>query len=174
MADSLLRAGFKAAAIHGNKSQGARERALAGFKSGEIRVLVATDIAARGIDVDDLSHVINYDMPDDPESYVHRIGRTGRAGRTGVALSFCTPHERGDLHAIERLSRLRIAPVELPRELAGRGPTGQPQPMRTPERARDTRAPERARDSGRDAQAPLVERAPRPGYAPPRRRRAFA
>ena len=85
--------GIEADAIHGNKSQTARERALENFKSGRIRVLVATDIAARGIDVDDISHVINYDLPNEPESYVHRIGRTARAGKSGIALSFCDPSE---------------------------------------------------------------------------------
>ncbi len=116
--EGLQRAGFNAAAIHGNKSQNARERALAGFKNGDIRVVVATDIAARGIDIQELSHVINYDVPEDPESYVHRIGRTGRAGRSGIALSFCSPHERPDLQQIERLMRLRIAAAELPGTLA--------------------------------------------------------
>ncbi|MFH1532889.1 MAG: DEAD/DEAH box helicase [Pseudomonadota bacterium] len=99
----LKRAGVNAQAIHGNKSQGARTRALDGFKSGETRVLVATDIAARGIDVDEVSHVVNYDLPHEPEVYVHRIGRTARAGEEGVALSFCMESEREDLAAIERL-----------------------------------------------------------------------
>lgn len=101
----LARAGTPAAALHGNKSQGARTRALREFRSARTRVLVATDIAARGLDVDDISHVINYDLTPEPETYVHRIGRTGRAGATGIAVSFCTPQERGDLRAIERLIR---------------------------------------------------------------------
>jgi ATP-dependent RNA helicase RhlE len=113
VAEHLAKARIDAAAIHGNKSQNARERALAGFKRGDTRVLVATDIAARGIDVDGISHVINFDLPDVPESYVHRIGRTARAGASGVAFSFC---DRGEelamLTAIERLIRARIPVVE--------------------------------------------------------------
>ncbi|MDP1796116.1 MAG: DEAD/DEAH box helicase [Planctomycetaceae bacterium] len=97
--------GIYAEAIHGNKSQGARQRTLAGFKSGRTPVLVATDLAARGIDVDSVSHVINYDLPIESETYVHRIGRTGRAGATGIALSFCDETERGLLRGIERLLR---------------------------------------------------------------------
>ncbi|MFR9603692.1 MAG: DEAD/DEAH box helicase [Rikenellaceae bacterium] len=95
-------------AIHGNKSQNARQRALSNFKSGVTRVLIATDIAARGIDVDDLSHVINYELPNVPETYVHRIGRTGRAGRTGVAYSFCNAMEMPLLKDIEKLIGRRI------------------------------------------------------------------
>jgi ATP-dependent RNA helicase RhlE len=101
-------AGLNTAAIHGDKSQAARERALDGFRAGRIPVLVATDIAARGIDVDAISHVFNYDMPNVAETYVHRIGRTGRAGAVGIALSFCDHEERGDLKAIERLIRRPI------------------------------------------------------------------
>ena len=104
----LERAGIGALAIHGNKSQGARERALEGFRRGTTRVLVATDVAARGIDVEGISHVINYDVPNVPESYVHRIGRTGRAGATGRAISFCDHHERGWLADIEKLIRRRL------------------------------------------------------------------
>ena len=102
VAEALTAAGSPAEAIHGNKSQGQRERALAGFKSGAVRVLVATDLASRGIDVDDVSHVFNFDMPNIPESYVHRIGRTARAGREGLAVSLCEPQHRAWLHAIER------------------------------------------------------------------------
>ena len=98
----LAKEGIAAEAIHGNKSQGARERALAGFKSGAVKVLVATDIAARGIDVDDISHVFNYDLPNVPESYVHRIGRTARAGREGWAISLCDAEQRAWLRDIER------------------------------------------------------------------------
>ena len=108
VAHQLTRAGVTADAIHGNKSQSARERALQQFRRGTLRVLVATDLAARGIDVDAVSHVINYDLPVDPETYVHRIGRTGRAGADGVALSFCDNSERGALRAIERLVRKSI------------------------------------------------------------------
>jgi ATP-dependent RNA helicase RhlE len=101
-------AGIRADAFHGDKTQGARIRALSDFKRGSTRVLVATDIAARGIDVDGVSHVINYDMPDAAESYVHRIGRTGRAGASGIALSFCDHDERGVLKDIERLMGRRV------------------------------------------------------------------
>jgi ATP-dependent RNA helicase RhlE len=105
----LDKAGIVAAAIHGNKSQQARQRALEGFRAGRARVLVATDIAARGIDVDGVTHVINYELPHEPESYVHRIGRTARAGAAGVALSLCDTSERGQLRAIERLIRRPLA-----------------------------------------------------------------
>jgi ATP-dependent RNA helicase RhlE len=104
----LDKAGISAAAIHGNKSQGQRERALAAFKSPQPPVLIATDIAARGIDVDEVSHVVNYELPHEPETYVHRIGRTGRAGLTGAAVSFCDHEERPRLAAIERLLRRAI------------------------------------------------------------------
>ncbi len=100
--------GMNAAAIHGNKSQAQRERALAGFKSGHIPILVATDIAARGIDVDGVSHVINFDLPNIPDSYVHRIGRTARAGASGIAISFCAGDERAYLRDIEHLIRKRL------------------------------------------------------------------
>jgi ATP-dependent RNA helicase RhlE len=106
-ADKVVRAldrfGVFAEAIHGNKAQGARQRALTNFKTGRTRVLVATDIAARGIDVDGISHVINFEIPNEPETYVHRIGRTGRAGAAGVALTFCAADERTALRAVERL-----------------------------------------------------------------------
>lgn len=104
----LEKSGIQCAAIHGNKSQGAREKALADFKSGNIKVLVATDIAARGIDVNDVTHVINYNLPDDPKSYVHRIGRTARAGKNGIALSFCDETEHGLLKDIEKQIKTSI------------------------------------------------------------------
>lgn len=97
--------GHKAAAIHGNKSQNARQGALKGFSSGDVRILVATDIAARGIDVPGITHVINYELPDDPENYVHRIGRTGRNGASGFAITLCDGTERGKLRDVERLIR---------------------------------------------------------------------
>jgi ATP-dependent RNA helicase RhlE len=109
VAEQLIKSGVNADAIHGNKSQNARQRSLAAFKSGKVRVLVATDIAARGIDVDGITHVINYEMPGDPESYVHRIGRTARAGTSGAAISFCDADEVSDLRAIERTTRQQIA-----------------------------------------------------------------
>jgi ATP-dependent RNA helicase RhlE len=108
VAKELNSNGIKAEAIHGNKSQNARERALKGFKNRTIRVLVATDIASRGIDVDKLSHVINYEIPEQAETYVHRIGRTGRAGSTGIALSFCSQEERDYLKDINKLTRSNI------------------------------------------------------------------
>jgi ATP-dependent RNA helicase RhlE len=105
----LVRKGIRAVAIHGNKSQNARTRALAEFKSRRPPVLVATDIAARGLDVDGVSHVINYELPDEPDVYVHRIGRTARGGASGTAMSFCGTSERVTLRNIERLTRQSIA-----------------------------------------------------------------
>ena len=128
----LIAAGIEAAAIHGNKSQPQRERALAGFRDGETPVLVATDIAARGIDVDGVSHVINFELPNVPEDYVHRIGRTARAGADGIAIALCSDEERAYLRDIEKLTRnslrpvaaptgyMQSAPVELPIEVAPR------------------------------------------------------
>ncbi|MGB8755961.1 MAG: DEAD/DEAH box helicase [Pseudolabrys sp.] len=104
----LHKAGHTAEAIHGNKSQSQRERVLAAFRDGKLRTLIATDIAARGIDVDGVSHVVNYDLPNIPESYVHRIGRTARAGAEGIAISFCDHEERAYLRDIERLIRMTI------------------------------------------------------------------
>ncbi len=114
----LEESGMPAAAIHGNKSQGQRERALADFRSGKVRVLIATDIAARGIDVDGVGHVINFDLPNVPESYVHRIGRTARAGASGVAISFCDNSERPFLRSIEKLTRTRVPVMTPPGEIA--------------------------------------------------------
>jgi len=108
VAEHLERAGIEAASIHGDKSQGQRERALAAFKAGQVRALVATDIAARGIDVDAVSHVINYELPNVPEAYVHRIGRTARAGAEGSAISFCANEERSLLRDIQKLTRQEI------------------------------------------------------------------
>jgi len=99
----LIQSGISTCAIHGNKSQGARTTALSGFKTGKVRVLVATDIAARGLDVDDITHVVNYDLPEEPETYIHRIGRTARAGAEGDAVSFCSARERDWLRGIEAL-----------------------------------------------------------------------
>jgi ATP-dependent RNA helicase RhlE len=104
----LNRAGIQAEAMHGDKSQAARQRTLANFKSNRTHVLVATDVAARGIDVDNVSHVLNYDLPQEPETYLHRIGRTGRAGANGIAVSFCEHGERGQLRAIECLIRKQL------------------------------------------------------------------
>ena len=111
VATQLEKGGVAAEAMHGNKSQGARQRALERFRQGKARVLVATDIAARGIDIDDISHVINYELPNVPESYVHRIGRTARAGAGGIAYSFCDAGERDSLGQIERLIRQRLTVI---------------------------------------------------------------
>ncbi|MFV2034233.1 MAG: helicase-related protein, partial [Halocynthiibacter sp.] len=123
--------GYNAASIHGNKSQGQRERAIRAFKSGETRILVATDVAARGIDIPGVSHVYNYDLPEVPENYVHRIGRTARAGRDGEAIAFCSATEIGYLRQIEKLMKITIPVVggvrpaeEKPEARGGRG-TGQ-------------------------------------------------
>ena len=130
-------AGIGVAAIHGNKSQSQREHALAAFRASKVRALVATDIAARGIDIDEVTHVVNYELPDVPESYVHRIGRTGRAGALGFAISLCAPDEREQLRNIERLIRQSI-PAEDRRENRMR-PAGEPLPgLRQP--AAGTRA----------------------------------
>jgi ATP-dependent RNA helicase RhlE len=124
VAEALAKRGIGAEAIHGNKSQGARQRALSAFRSGEARVLVATDIAARGIDVEAVSHVVNYELPNEPEAYVHRIGRTARAGASGAAISFCDPDERAYLRQIERLTGVALRAVgEAP---AGAEPVARP------------------------------------------------
>ncbi len=117
LCQKLERGDVSAVAIHGNKSQNARQRALSDFRRGAARVLVASDIAARGLDIDDVSHVVNYDIPNEPETYVHRIGRTGRAGAAGQALSFCSHDERGFLRAIEKIVKSTIpqAPTQLGR-----------------------------------------------------------
>jgi ATP-dependent RNA helicase RhlE len=120
VADKLLKSGITAVAIHGNKSQNARQRALEAFRRQDVRVLVATDVAARGIDIDGITHVVNFDMPVEAESYVHRIGRTGRAGAAGIALSFCTNEEYEELLAIEKLIAMPLAGAnERPPALTG-------------------------------------------------------
>ena len=113
----LVQMGVTATAIHGNKAQNQRDRALGAFKQGRARVLVATDVAARGLDVDNISHVFNYDLPMEPEAYVHRIGRTGRAGASGIAISFCDSEEKDLLRQIERLTRKSIPTAPLPRDM---------------------------------------------------------
>ncbi|HEX8436160.1 DEAD/DEAH box helicase [Archangium sp.] len=150
VAKQLETAGIGAAPIHGNKSQNARERALADFKSGACRVLVATDIAARGIDIDGISHVINFDLPNIPETYVHRIGRTGRAGAAGIALSFCDTEERAYLKDIERTIRRRVPVVD-----AHPHRSGQPAPSPT----------------SLDAAPSPAQRSPRPPQGQPRQDR---
>src|SRR5699024_10512692 len=115
LAEKLAARGLAAAAINGDIEQKQRERIIQQLKDGRIDVLVATDVAARGLDVERISHVLNYDIPYDTESYVHRIGRTGRAGRAGEAILFVSPRERGMLRAIERATRQPIEQMELPR-----------------------------------------------------------
>ncbi|HSN18077.1 MAG TPA: DEAD/DEAH box helicase [Gammaproteobacteria bacterium] len=126
LAEQLGKDGIHSAAIHGNKSQGARTRALADFKSGRVRVLVATDIAARGLDIDQLPHVVNYELPNVPEDYVHRIGRTGRAGSSGEAISLVAGAERSLLRDIERLLKAEIPQTFVPGFEPGTGPAHEP------------------------------------------------
>jgi len=147
VAEHLDRAGVNAEAIHGNKSQNQRQRALASFHAGKVRVLVATDIASRGIDVDNITHVVNYELPHEPDSYVHRIGRTARAGATGIAISLCDHAERNNLRAIEKLIRLKLTVV-------GDEPAGNQRGAA----ANDEGAPERRSHRG---QAPRNHGAPR-------------
>jgi ATP-dependent RNA helicase RhlE len=145
---NLERDGIQAAAIHGNKSQGQRERALADFKGGRSRVLVATDIAARGIDIEAVSHVVNFDLPNVPESYVHRIGRTARAGAAGVAISFCNGEERAYLRDIEKLTRLKVPVAALPagfEALAAAAPADVPRPASSQPHRHPKRRPEGGR-----------------------------
>lgn len=145
----LTRIGITAEAIHGNKSQNARQRALTNFKSRETRILVATDIAARGIDVDELTHVINYELPNVPETYVHRIGRTGRAGLSGTSFSFCDAEETGELKDIHKLIGKQI-PVEQnhPYHTTFSGIFKRPAPAARPARNAGNRHP------GNNSQAP--------------------
>ncbi|MEM9146927.1 MAG: DEAD/DEAH box helicase [Pseudomonadota bacterium] len=124
--ENLAKDGISAGAIHGNKSQNARQRVLTAFRSGKIRVLVASDIAARGIDVPGISHVVQYEMPDEPEAYVHRIGRTGRNGAAGIAIALCSEDERDKLRAVERLTKLSLAPGSETRLPARKKSGGQP------------------------------------------------
>jgi ATP-dependent RNA helicase RhlE len=159
LAEQLNRAGIEAAAIHGNKSQGARTKALAGFKDGSVRVLVATDIAARGLDIDRLPHVVNYELPNVAEDYVHRIGRTGRAGEEGAALSLVGADEVKLLKAIQRLLKKDIPvlpmPVFEPKVLA---------PAPKPERKPQGRGKPKPRAGGKQAagDAPAGQRKRRP------------
>jgi ATP-dependent RNA helicase RhlE len=117
LAKRLTRAGVKATGIHGNRTQNQRNQALLGFQEGYYRVLVATDVAARGIHVEGIAHVVNFDLPQQPEDFIHRAGRTGRAGRRGVATIFCTSSERGDIRNIERTLNLKLVRQEVPSNL---------------------------------------------------------
>jgi ATP-dependent RNA helicase RhlE len=138
LAQKLVKAGIEAEAIHGNKSQNARTRALAGFKDGRVRVLVATDIAARGLDIDGLPQVVNFELPNVPEDYVHRIGRTGRAGATGSALSLVSADERKLVRGIERVLKRQL-PLE---RVEGFVPTGRPAPVENDRPPRGGRPPQ--------------------------------
>jgi ATP-dependent RNA helicase RhlE len=164
LSQQLVRNRIHADCLHGNKSQSARQRALAAFHEGRIRVLVATDIAARGIDVDDISHVINFELPNEPESYVHRIGRTARAGKAGIALSFCDPSENAYLRQIEKAVHQRMHVVgDHPYPLGTRSVELRPAPAQPrPPRAREADRP----GPGRSPAAPRRSR--RPGAHPAR------
>ncbi len=187
LCDHLVEYGLNAVVIHGNKSQGARQKALGEFKSGEAKILVATDIAARGIDVADVSHVVNAELPDEPEAYVHRIGRTARAGRSGVAFTLCAPEEKDKLKAVEKLLKraipvvtiegvdlskatgARISDVREPRGQRGRGarPDRERLGRRGEERRTEGGRDERARDDRPRDDAPRQE-APRREARPQR------
>jgi superfamily II DNA/RNA helicase len=145
----LEAAGIAAAAIHGNKSQTNRDRALAGFRDGRVRTLVATDIAARGIDVDGITHVVNFDLPHVPDTYVHRIGRTGRAGADGTAVSLCDADEVALLRDIEKLIRKSI-PASGQRSSAPSAPSARHVPDHAGHRGRSSQ-PSRTKRKGRDA-----------------------
>ncbi len=171
VAKALDEAGIDASAIHGNKSQGQRERALGAFRDGKTRVMVATDIAARGIDIDSVTHVVNFELPEVAEAYVHRIGRTARAGNAGQAISLCDHEERDLLRAIERLTRVNIPKSDR------RGEAG-PKPARVVRQATGASAPASQRPHHaphRDARsaglpASITKRVHRPGQARPQRR----
>ena len=178
VAEQLEKAGVSADAIHGNKSQNARQRALEAFRKGRARVLVATDIAARGIDVSGITHVINYELPNEPESYVHRIGRTARAGAEGAAISFCDAAERSYLRDIERLIKLRLEVIgEAPAndKAANDNPASKPNRKKGPRPGRKPGG--RAARSGKPNQkagAPQAESEKPDGKAPGRKKRAFS
>jgi ATP-dependent RNA helicase RhlE len=138
VAKNLNADGINAHAIHGDRSQGQRERALADFRSGRASILVATDIASRGIDVDGVTHVFQFDLPDTPEAYVHRIGRTARAGASGEAITFCAPDEMVKLKAVEKLIAMKI-PSEDRRSDAGRAEAAAAQPKPQQQRGRGGR-----------------------------------
>ncbi|MEZ5707807.1 MAG: DEAD/DEAH box helicase [Blastomonas sp.] len=161
-ADKIVRAlsgaGIRAAAIHGNKSQAQRTAALRAFKDGEIRVLIATDIAARGIDISGVSHVFNFDLPNVPEQYVHRIGRTARNGADGIAMAFVDGEERGLLKDIERLTKVRLMPIGLPagftEAAAQLPPPAKPAPRQQQGRGRPGGRNKAPRGEGQDRNAP--------------------
>lgn len=170
---SILDWGHTAAEIHSNKSLSQRRAALDGFKSGRYRILVATDIAARGIDVTGIELVLNFDLPDNPEDYVHRIGRTGRAGLPGHAISFAAPDQRGDVRGIERVMRSTLAVSKLP-ELPNTRPTAQPiyrpaqhpqrgfQPRRSGQHQQRSQSQQAGAYQGQSRRSPLQQREPEP------------
>jgi len=164
LAEQLGKNGITALAIHGNKSQGARTRALAEFKSAKLQVLVATDIAARGLDIEQLPHVVNFDMPNVPEDYVHRIGRTGRAGASGEAISLVSPDEMANLRDIERLIKRPIARVTVPGFEAGSRGSSETADAGRPAAARAPRAKPapRAKAASHPQAAPRAKPAQRP------------
>ena len=172
----LAGAGIQAYAIHGNKSQAQRTTALQAFRSGQVRLLVATDIAARGIDVSGVSHVINFEIPNVPEQYVHRIGRTARAGAEGVAISFVAPDEKAYLRDIERVTRTKAEPVKLPEnfsDMVRNLPKPAQPPRNTGGKGRD---PQRQREEAQRKQGgghrgPRGEGAASEGAQPQRKRR---
>ena len=147
----LERDGFPAAVIHGNKSQNARQKALNEFRAGSVRILVATDIAARGIDVPGISHVVNFDLPDEAESYVHRIGRTGRNGSDGIAITLCDPSENSKLRQVERIIRAKLPVIA--------DHLGSPDPQRDPkEKNERSFEPANDRSGRRDGRRPDGEK----------------
>ncbi|WP_306114010.1 MULTISPECIES: DEAD/DEAH box helicase [unclassified Roseovarius] len=169
LARKLEAAGYSVAAIHGNKSQGQRERALKAFREGQVKVLVATDVAARGLDIPDVKHVYNFDLPNVPENYVHRIGRTARAGRDGMAVAFCAPDEMGELKDIQKVMGISI-PVASGRpweklEEPGSKPKGRGGPRRR------SRKPGGGKPQGQGAHAQGPKPAGKPGGGRPNRRR---
>jgi ATP-dependent RNA helicase RhlE len=168
----LERDGFDAAVIHGNKSQNARQKALNGFRDGSVRILVATDIAARGIDVPGISHIINFDLPDEAESYVHRIGRTGRNGADGVAITLCDPSEAAKLKAVERVIRMRL-PVTA--DYSGQPETAGEKSARTAEPVNQNRPPRGVQGRGQQSRGSAGEAKPATGARKPFRgkRRGF-
>jgi ATP-dependent RNA helicase RhlE len=159
---SLQRSGVEAGAIHGNKTQRARTHALESFKTGRTPVLVATDIASRGIDVDEITHVINFDMPNPPETYVHRIGRTARAGSSGTAVSFCDHDELNDLRAIEQLIDMKLDVAQTEPDLVFDAPVPRRRrPRKTNQamaqnRSFDTSQPRRRRKRAQRAGSPTA------------------
>ncbi len=173
--DYLAHHQIPSAAIHGNKSQSARESALSSFKEGKIKVLIATDIAARGLDINGVSHVINFDLPVEAESYVHRIGRTARAGKEGDAISFCDETERDALSRIQKLIKLRLTTEEFVGEAEGKLPLSKPfrDPRRDLQRQREPRQDDRPRQESRDQRPDdrgprQDDRGPRPDNRGPR------